>query len=396
LKILIVTTRIPRLSGKPDSFTVFKMIEFLSSRHEVALISFFENSKELIELDRLKEICSEVHLLKRSKFVSILSLCLNFLNLKPFQVNYFKSYKFIKVAREVCDNFRPDLGYAHLIRSAQFIQNLKIKKILAYQISHILNYQRLVKNKTFGCKKFFYTLELYFVRKFERKIINFFSKMLFIGYADYETTFPRGENMEKLFISPHGIDLVYFSRKKPLPNNKTIIFPASFSAETNREASEWFCNEIYPLLIAKIPDLQVIFAGRNPSKFLTNFSKNRTNIIVTGYVEDIRVYYEMASVLFNPVRSCAGQQNKILTGMSMKLPVVSTFEANEAINAKDRSQIMLSKSDDPEKFAQNIAELINDKKLRGIISQNGYKFVHENWSWEAHFSDLEENLISRM
>ena len=99
---------------------------------------------------------------------------------------------------------------------------------------------------------------------------------------------------------------------------------------------------------------------------------------------------------FNPVRSCAGQQNKILTGMSMKLPVVSTFEANEAINAKDRSQIMLSKSDDSEKFAQKIAELINDKKLRGMISQNGYKFVHENWSWEPHFSDLEENLISRM
>jgi len=50
MKILIATTRFPRKSGKPDSFTVFKLIEFLSPRHEIALITFYETRRELEEL----------------------------------------------------------------------------------------------------------------------------------------------------------------------------------------------------------------------------------------------------------------------------------------------------------------------------------------------------------
>jgi len=202
--------------------------------------------------------------------------------------------------------------------------------------------------------------------------------------------------LDKLFISPHGVDLEYFSRKRPIPRNKTIIFPASFSAETNREACEWFCLEIYPFLIKEVQDVKVIFAGRNPSNFLKNFAKKNQNILVTGYVKDIRIFFEEAAILFNPVRSCAGQQNKILTGMAMQIPVVSTFEANEAINAEHEKHILLSESNAPEKFAQNIIKLLNNDKLREEIGLKGYKFVKEKWSWEKHFKDLEENLLNKI
>jgi len=396
MKILIATTRFPRKLGKPDSFTVFKLIEFLSPRHEIALITFYETKRELEDLASLKKICSEVHLIKRNKLKSLLSLFFNILNIKPFQVNYFKSNKFKKIAQHVYSDFKPDIGYAHLIRASEFIKELKLKKIIAYQISHILNYERLVKNKKFGLKKIFYSIELFLVKKYERSIVHYFSKMLFIGQVDYSTTFPQMQFLDKLFISPHGVDLEYFSRKRPIPRNKTIIFPASFSAETNREACEWFCLEIYPFLIKEVQDVKVIFAGRNPSNFLKNFAKQNQNILVTGYVKDIRIFYEEAAILFNPVRSCAGQQNKILTGMAMQIPVVSTFEANEAINAEHEKHILLSESNAPEKFAQNIIKLLNNDKLREEIGLKGYKFVKEKWSWEKHFKDLEENLLNKI
>jgi len=327
---------------------------------------------------------------------SFLSLFINILNLQPFQTNYFRSYKFKKIVQHVYSDFKPDLGYAHLIRASEFIKELKLKKIIAYQISHILNYERLVKNKKFGIKKIFYSIELFLVKKYERSIVHYFSKMLFIGHADYLTTFPQKQFLDKLFISPHGVDLEYFSRKRPIPRNKTIIFPASFSAETNREACEWFCLEIYPFLIKEVQDVKVIFAGRNPSNFLKNFAKKNQNILVTGYVKDIRIFFEEAAILFNPVRSCAGQQNKILTGMAMQIPVVSTFEANEAINAEHEKHILLSESNAPEKFAQNIIKLLNNDKLREEIGLKGYKFVKEKWSWEKHFKDLEENLLNKI
>jgi len=174
------------------------------------------------------------------------------------------------------------------------------------------------------------------------------------------------------------------------------LFPADFSPETNREAGEWFCRCIYPIILEKFPDIRVIFAGRNPSKFLIKFSRYKKNIMVTGYVKDIRKYYDMSDVLINPVRACAGQQNKILTGMAMGLPVVSTYEANEGIRAEENKQILLSDAHSPEDFANNVVMLLKNPSLKKMIAANGYSFVHTNWTWEKHFQDFEKNLLTNL
>ena len=291
-------------------------------------------------------------------------------------------------------DFQPDLIYTHLIRSAEYTKDLKCTKVLAYQISHSLNYRRLINHKKFGLIRLLYFFEYRFVIHYEIKIAKYYDNILFIGLTDFNSIFSNKENFEKLFISPHGVDLEYFSSKNLKKENSVLLFPADFSPETNKEAGEWFCESIYPILLRNFPEIRVVFAGRNPSKRLIQFAANNKNFIVTGYVKDIRDYYDIADILINPVRACAGQQNKILTGMAMGLPVVSTYEANEGIEAEENVQILLSKGTDPQKFADNIALLLNNPSVNKTISENGYRFVNENWSWENHFEKLEENFIN--
>ena len=89
MKILIVTTRLPLLSGKPDSFTVYKLIQFLSKRHSIVLVSSYENKSELEGLDKLEQMCQKVYLHFNSKSVGYFKIILNLFSFLPFQVNYF-------------------------------------------------------------------------------------------------------------------------------------------------------------------------------------------------------------------------------------------------------------------------------------------------------------------
>jgi polysaccharide biosynthesis protein PslH len=394
MKILIVTTRLPMISGKPDSFTVFKLIQFLSMKHSIVLISSYENKSELKGLKELEKLCKAVYFHHNSKFQGYLKIFFSLLSFKPFQVNYFRSRKMKSTIESVYDEFQPDILYTHLIRSAEFTRDLKCYKILAYQISHTLNYKRLIKYKKNGLIKFLYSIEYKLVKNYEQMIADYFDKILFIGEKDYQSIFKNKMHHEKLFISPHGVDLEYFSSKNLPKRNNVILFPADFSPETNKEASQWFCNFVYPIILKQLPDIRVVFAGRNPSRFLINFARTNENFIVTGYVEDIRYYFEIADVLINPVRACAGQQNKILTGMAMGLPVVSTFQANEGINAENNKQILLASGDNPNDFALKVISLFQSPALKKMIAVNGYNFVHSNWSWEKHFQDLEKNVIN--
>ena len=394
MKIMVVTTRLPLLSGKPDSFTVFKLIEYLSKRHSIVLVSAYEDKSELEGLTELNKYCDKVFVYKNPKYLGYLKILLNLFNLLPFQINYFYSKKMKSLVNSSYDDYQPDIVYTHLIRSAEFTKHLKCTKIIAYQISHSLNYQRLIFHKKRGLIRFIYSLEHKFVNQYEKNIASYYDKILFIGMTDYKSIFPNNENLEKLFISPHGVDLEYFSPKNLPKTNNIILFPADFSPETNKEAGEWFCEHVYPILLTRIPNIRVIFAGRNPSKTLIKFGNKHKNFIVTGYVKDIRDYYEIADILINPVRACAGQQNKILTGMSMGLPVVSTYEANEGIGAEGNNHILLSEGTNAQKFTDNIVLLLNNSTLKKMIAQNGYNFVHSNWSWEVHFKKLEVSVFN--
>ena len=89
MKILIVTSRLPMLSGKPDSFTVFKLIRYLSKNHKIALISSYENKNELKELNKLHSYCEKIDIHHNSKSNGFVKIFLHLLNFKPFQINYF-------------------------------------------------------------------------------------------------------------------------------------------------------------------------------------------------------------------------------------------------------------------------------------------------------------------
>ncbi|MFQ3675907.1 MAG: glycosyltransferase family 4 protein, partial [Endomicrobiia bacterium] len=120
----------------------------------------------------------------------------------------------------------------------------------------------------------------------------------------------------------------------------------------------------------------------DPSHKLLKLAKKFKDVIVTGYVEDIRDYISIATVNVCPMISGSGIKNKILESMSMGIPSVITTIAGEGMpEIKDYENVLIS--DDAQDFIQKIVMLIKDKNLYNKIVINGRKLIEERYNWRS-------------
>jgi glycosyltransferase involved in cell wall biosynthesis len=129
-------------------------------------------------------------------------------------------------------------------------------------------------------------------------------------------------------------------------------------------------------------DKKIVFLGtpKIAADFLTELIKNDKNIVVTGYVEDIRDYISISTINICPMISGSGIKNKILEPMSMGIPSVATSIAAEGIpELKDYENILIA--DKPKDFVEKIILLIKDKDLYKKIVVNGRKLIEGNYTW---------------
>ncbi len=83
-----------------------------------------------------------------------------------------------------------------------------------------------------------------------------------------------------------------------------------------------------------------LVVGRNPSDEIIKFHK-KNDIFVTGFVDDVRPYYDIAHIVVVPIMIARGIQNKVLEAMAMEKSVVLTNEANEAYGQRIRFRYWL-------------------------------------------------------
>jgi glycosyltransferase involved in cell wall biosynthesis len=104
------------------------------------------------------------------------------------------------------------------------------------------------------------------------------------------------------------------------------------------------------------------------------------NVVVTGYVEDIRTYIAKADVVVCPMRKGGGIKNKILEAMSLGRAVVSTSIGAEGVDVTNGQDILIS--DTPAEFAESINRILSDKCLRDRVVTNARKLIDNNYSWD--------------
>lgn len=178
-------------------------------------------------------------------------------------------------------------------------------------------------------------------------------------------------------VVPNGVDVDFYQPMHGL--QRGIVFVGGTTWFPNRDALQYFCDAILPLIDSDPLTHPIRWVGRASAGERQRFSQ-RHGIEMTGYVEDIRPLVADAACYVVPLRVGGGTRLKILDAWAMGKALVSTSIGCEGLRAVDGWNILIR--DDPEEFAGAVRRILSDERLRQDLGQNARRTVEDYYSWE--------------
>lgn len=389
MKILFVTTRLPYPIDKGDKLRAFYQSKYLSKSNEIYLFAIDEEYKSESEINVLKEFIKKIKVVRINKLRILLNLFSKLFSKLPFQVAYYYNSTIHKKLLSFVKEVEPDVLYFQLVRSAELANNLySIPKVIDFVDALSKGIERRMEKSNF-LMNMILSIELFRLKKYEKKILDSFDKYLIISSED--RNFLPIENKEDIVVIPNGVDFNFYH---PIDSEKLydIFFSGNLNYPPNIDASVYLVKAILPLVVKELPNVKVLIGGANPGKKVQSLQSK--NVDVRGWVNDIRDYYKISKVFIAPMRMGTGLQNKILQAMAMKIPCVVSSLAAKGLSNNSQDFILIA--DTPKEFKENILKLLNDKQYYDTIAEKSYEYVKANYDWSKISLQLESLLRSSL
>jgi GT2 family glycosyltransferase/glycosyltransferase involved in cell wall biosynthesis len=158
-----------------------------------------------------------------------------------------------------------------------------------------------------------------------------------------------------------------------------LLFVGGFQHPPNVDAVHWFVREVWPLVRARLPELQVRIVGSKMPENLRELAGNGVEVL--GFVQDIDPLLASSRISIAPLRYGAGVKGKVNQAMSHGLPVVATSMAVEGMDLIEGAHVLVG--DTPEDFAQAVLRLYNDPGLWQRLVEGGKANVRQVFSREV-------------
>ncbi len=378
MRILVVLSRVPYPLEKGDKLRAYHHIKYLHQKHEVILCCIADKNISKHQKQKLYEVCTHLYILKLSTLKIFFNLSKAIFSLKPFQVHYFYQSQIQYSIDSIIEKHNPKHIYCQLIRVTEYVNKYKhIKKTLDYMDCFSVGMYRRLKISNLFIKPLIW-LEAKKLQHYETQMFLHYENKLIISEQDKLCIHHPQKNDIK--VLPNGIDHSYFNSEKftDIKKKYDIVFIGNMGYFPNIQAVQFLVKKIFPLLIKRYPDIQILISGANPSKTIQNIKSK--NIHVSGWVEDIRVSYLESKIFVAPLFSGSGLQNKLLEAMSLKIPCITTSLANGALKAKPGVEIEIA--DTVEEFLLKIEYLLNNSTAYNSIASLGYTYVLNNFNWD--------------
>ena len=197
-----------------------------------------------------------------------------------------------------------------------------------------------------------------------------------------------GEN-QSITVIPNCVDLLKYEGISEEVVDHSLIYTGSFRYYPNYEAMVWFVDEVFPKILAQVPDACLTITGDDAGLRLPDHKQ----VHHAGYVDDIRRTVARSQVSLVPLRSGGGTRLKILEAMALGTPVVSTSKGAEGLDVENNVHLLIA--DQPDDFARQVVALLNDPQLRARLAANGRSLIRAKYDWAVVmpvFLDLVESV----
>ncbi|MCZ6679352.1 MAG: TIGR03087 family PEP-CTERM/XrtA system glycosyltransferase [Candidatus Poribacteria bacterium] len=384
MKILFLSLRCPYPPQRGDRIRNYHFIKQLAQRHALTVVSFVESDQEIDHIKQMAAFCDRVEWVRFHRIRSGFNALLHSLSRQPLQLHYWYASRMQQTINKLLDEVGFDLIHVHLFRMAQYVSCLSgIPKMLDLCDSMALNLHRRAALDR-SLKWPLIKLEAHRVRQYEIETVNAFDWGTVAAAFDRDYLIQQDENL-RLSVIPTGVDLEYF-QPTSAEYQPHLLFTGTMSYFPNWDAVLYFYREIFPLIQSTYPETVFYIVGNQPAAPIKRLA-NRSKVVVTGYVSDVRPYFDQAAVFVSPMRSGSGIQVKNLEAMAMGVPVVTTSIGALGLEAKSGRDLLIA--DTPKEFANHVINLIGSRERRQEIGEAGRQFVEGRYNWPLLAQRLE-------
>jgi len=382
----------------------YNLIKEAARKNEIYLVALRHKNKSThpeSEINKAKEelekFCRNVFIVDISSFSGFKFY---FLALKsifttdPLTVNLFKSDDMHNLIQKLFKEIDFDIAHYDTISLAEYFKDTgNIPKYLTHHGMESFMIKRRVTNESNLINKLYFFIESFKLRRYEKKHCHKFNMNIMVSEDD-KLMLKEISPSSRIVVVENGVDVNFFVPKAHHTNTSRLIFAGRLDQYSNIDAVVYFCLHIWPLIRERFPEMLFTIIGNNPPAKLLEISKNDERIEVLGYVDDVRPFFDQATISVCPIRDGGGTRIKILDAMAMGMPIVSTTIGCEGLDIISGENVLIANT--PKEFLDNIEKLIIDKNLRKSLSINARKIVENKYSWSIIGEKLNNIFVNSM
>ncbi len=385
MKIAVVSSRFPYPLLKGDKLRLYHQLRYLTQYHKICLISIVEDKPSEDDLDHMRSLVNQLHIIHLPKWQRIHSVIKATYTSMPYQVAYFSSTSSIHAVREIIHRYQPDRIYNQLIRTAPYVIDIHTApKTIDYMDAFSLGALRRGKEVSNPIERLFWKSEYRRLRKYEQMIYSKFDHHTIISERDRVRIF--GDSDNPVDIISNGIVV---SPPVDLISKYDIGFLGNLGYFPNQKAVHYLMEQIIPRLRAKYPDLTVLIGGINPTAKMLSYASDTVKI--TGYIDRMADAYRDVKIMVAPIFQGSGLQNKLLEAMAARAACVTTSNVNASLQAIPDTHLLIA--DDEAAFCTSIELLLRDRGHRKQLVDAAYLFVKERYDWNVSNRKLNKILL---
>jgi glycosyltransferase involved in cell wall biosynthesis len=360
-----------------DKLKSFNLLKILNKNFDLHVIIVTDETADEATLAFLAANCASFKVFYKSKWRCSLNALATITKKDPLQVGY---YYFNDVQQYCKDTIaKGDIVICNLIRTAKYVANMDVVKVLDIVDSIFLNYSRSKHNAKSFFWRYIYKIELERLQLTERQLIRRFSATVFVN-KDEELFYHAKGNTAWI---PNGVSSSIINQALDdqvlLPPKPYLVFLGKMDYQPNVDSVYWLAEHVMPYL----PEIDLHIIGINPTKAIYQLASDNPNIHVRGYIENPYPIIKNALAMVAPMQTGGGIQNKILESMAVgALVITNSLGAKPIFGAINGTHLMVCET--PNEFVNAIVNLLEFEDCYTHIGMNASKLIRDSFTWERY------------
>ena len=408
-RILFLTQVLPYPLDSGAKIRAYYVLRHLVSQHEVTLVSFVRADDRPEHAAHLERFCRAVYTvpMQRSRLRDARALLVALFSGQSIVIVRDEIGEMRATLKRLVEEETFDIVHADQTSMAQYalyarsrIPNPESRQTARLVLdAHNALYripERMSAHERNPLKRLVFRREARALARYEAQVYQRFDHVVFVADEDRQVLQKRMSKENTRFTT---IPICVDPEEKPLLERtqhlRTVTHLGTMFWPPNVEGVIWFAQEVFPQVLAQVPEAQFVIVGKNPPQQVHDLSFQTRNIHVTGYVPHPVPYLAETAVFIVPLHAAGGMRVKILDAWCWGVPIISTSIGAEGIAVRDGENILIA--DTPDTFAQAVVRVLQEPTLGERLRENGRRWVQEQYNWRrvyARWDEVYRRLVS--